>query len=204
MGDTPDRQVFINCPFSDDFRFMFEAIVFAVCDCGFRPRCALEANDGGEVRVDKICRIIRECRYGIHDLSMMDMDPSTGLARLNMSFELGLFLGARRFGPPRLRNKIALILDKERFRYQKSLSDIAGQDIRAHDLKAGRAIKHVRDWLQTNSNESDIPGDALITRRYYKFIYQLTDYCRELGLKTNDLTFVDLVKLIARWLRENA
>lgn len=51
------RQVFINCPFSEDYRPLFEAIVFAVTACGFRPRCALAADDGGEVRVEKVAAL---------------------------------------------------------------------------------------------------------------------------------------------------
>ncbi len=122
MGDAANHNVFINCPFSDDFRPLFEGIVFAVVDCGFQPRCALEADDGGEVRVDKIARIIRECRFGVHDISVMEVDSGAGLARLNMAFELGLFLGARRFGGPKVRDKIALILDRDRYRYQAEVA----------------------------------------------------------------------------------
>ena len=64
-----DRDVFINCPFSPDYSRHFQAIVFAVIRSGFTPRCARENDDGGEVRFDKICRIISESRYGIHDIS---------------------------------------------------------------------------------------------------------------------------------------
>jgi hypothetical protein len=49
-----DRNVFINCPFDIQFQPLFRAIVFAVEDCGFLARCALEVEDSGEVRVNKI------------------------------------------------------------------------------------------------------------------------------------------------------
>ncbi|MFO1102381.1 MAG: hypothetical protein U1E20_05695 [Methylocystis sp.] len=83
-----DKDVFINCPFSPDYSEFFQAIVFAVVRSGYTPRCARENDDGGEVRIEKICRIIRECRYG----------AASGLPRFNMPLELGLFLGARNFG----------------------------------------------------------------------------------------------------------
>jgi hypothetical protein len=61
--------------------------------CGFTPRCARENDDGGEVRIDKICRIIRDSPYGVHDISKTEPDPDSGLPRFNMPFELGLSSG---------------------------------------------------------------------------------------------------------------
>ena len=40
-GAEFEASVFVNCPFDDAYKPMFEAIVFAVFDCGYRPRCAL-------------------------------------------------------------------------------------------------------------------------------------------------------------------
>lgn len=42
-----------------------------------------------------------------------------------MPLELGLFLGAKRYGTGKQRTKLCLILDRERYRYQKYCSDIA-------------------------------------------------------------------------------
>jgi hypothetical protein len=63
------KNVFINCPFDDDYQPLFDAVVFAVHDCGFRVRCALEEEDSGEVRVAKLYKIIAESRLSIHDIS---------------------------------------------------------------------------------------------------------------------------------------
>ena len=41
--------VFINCPFDAKYKSLFDAMVFAVHDCGFIPRCALEEDDASEV-----------------------------------------------------------------------------------------------------------------------------------------------------------
>jgi len=120
-----ERDVFINCPFSVDYKDKFEAIVFTVVRSGFTARCARESDDGGEVRYAKIARIIKDCRYGIHDISKTEPDPLSGLPRFNMPFELGLFLGAKTFGAAAGRAKKALILDRDPFRYQAFLSDIA-------------------------------------------------------------------------------
>jgi hypothetical protein len=100
------RDVFINCPFSADYRDHFRAIVYTVVRSGFTPRCARERDDAGEVRYEKICRIIKDCAYGIHDISMTELDADTGLPRFNMPFELGLFLGATKFGAGSVRSHI--------------------------------------------------------------------------------------------------
>jgi hypothetical protein len=39
-----------------------EALIFAIHDCGFIARSALEAEDSAEVRIDKIAKIIKYCR----------------------------------------------------------------------------------------------------------------------------------------------
>src|SRR5205085_10402919 len=124
-----NESVFINCPFDGEYKALFDAIVFAVNDCGFVPRCALEEDDGSQVRVQKIYEIIAACRLGIHDLSRTEVDETTRLPRFNMPLELGAFLGAKHFGNNRQKRKACLILDSEKYRYQKFISHIAGQDI---------------------------------------------------------------------------
>jgi hypothetical protein len=123
--------VFVNCPFDQAYKHLFDAIVFAIHDCGFAARCALEASDSSEVRFQKICAIIAECRYGVHDISRTEPNED-GLPRFNMPLELGVFLGAKVFGGRRDRAKVCLVLDAERYRYQKFCSDLAGVDIEAH------------------------------------------------------------------------
>lgn len=58
----------------------------------------METEDSGEERIRKIKRIIRECRYGIHDISRVELDAVHQLPRFNMPLELGLFLGAQEYG----------------------------------------------------------------------------------------------------------
>lgn len=125
--------VFINCPFDGTYTPLMEALVFAIHDCGYIARSALEAEDSAEVRIDKIAKIIKNCRYGIHDISRTEVSDESGLPRFNMPLELGLFLGARRFGSRTDKLKACLILDRDRYRYQRFCSDIAGQDIRSQD-----------------------------------------------------------------------
>jgi hypothetical protein len=194
------RNVFINCPFDDKYRPLFHAAVFAVVDCGFVPRCALEVDDGSEVRIDKVCALIAECRFGIHDLSRTELDARSGLPRFNMPLELGLFIGAKRFGGRPHGRKSCLILDTEPYRYQAFISDIAGQDIRAHGGDYRRLITAVRDWLRAASRRETLPGGAEIFARFRQFQAALAGICRRLRLEVDEITFLDLLAAIATWL----
>lgn len=204
MTDGYDRNVFINCPFDDQYQPLLHAILFAVLDCGFFARSALEVDDGGEVRIDKIKQIIRECRIGIHDISRVELDPVNALPRCNMPLELGLFLGAQAFGSGKQKEKRALILDSDRWRYQKFCSDIAGQDIRAHGNDPARAVAAVRAMLATVSGgAARIPGPATIFERYAWFCGELPALCRALFVRPSDLQFVELRSLMVAWLQRH-
>lgn len=195
-----EESVFINCPLDKPYLPLFNAIVFTVHNAGFRPRCALELSDGGLYRLEKIMNMIFECRYGIHDLSRTSLDRTTRLPRFNMPLELGLDLGCRRFGSEDHNRKVILILDTTPHRYQKFISDIAGQDVFAHAGVVEQVIKQVRNWLRTASGKNDIPSGAHIYRRYRLFSKTLPHLCKNLRLDRRDLPFVDFSYLVATWL----
>jgi hypothetical protein len=197
-----DRSVFVNCPLDEEYRYLFEAVVFAIQDCGYMTRCALEVADASEVRIDKITRIIADCRFGLHDISRTDSDSGTNLPRFNMPLELGLFLGAKRFGRGEQKSKTCLILDVERYRYQKFISDIAGQDIAAHNGDAGKAIGCVRDWLSNAMPKAiRIPGGKIMAERYAVFRKELPATCKRIHLSIDELTFNDYLSQIEEWLK---
>ncbi len=183
---------------------MLRAIVFAILDCGFVPRCAAEIDDGAQIRIDKIFRIIEDCKFAVHDLSRTELDENTGLPRFNMPLELGIFLGAKRFGERKHKYKNCLILDTEQYRYQAFISDISGQDIKAHENNPELAVTRVRSWLQTASSRRTIPGGAAIWRRYQEFTEKLPDLCAEVDLEIAEMTYTDLVNFAGLWLKETA
>jgi len=205
------RSVFITCPFDQEYKKLFDALVFAVHDCGFYVRCALEFP-AGELRFQTICQLIRQCRYGIHDLSRTQLDPANDLPRFNMPLELGLFLGAREFGPTRGPRKVCLILDTERYRYQKFCSDLAGIDIHAHDNQSLKLVRVVRDWLQAGQNARSggtepelIPDGDVIFRRYKSFLLNdLPKLCADRRLNRRRLQYGDYITLLTRWLETNS
>lgn len=182
---------------------MFRAIVFTVVDCGFRPRTALELDDSAEIRLQKIEKLIEQSKFGVHDLSNMRLDPKSNLPRFNMPLELGLFLGAKRFGEPKHKKKRAIILDQEQYRYQQSISDISGQDIKSHNNDPNSAIRCIRDFLKNASGRKSIPGARHIIDRYAKYESDLPRIVAVLRYDIDDLTFNDLWETMVEWQKEN-
>ena len=196
--------VFINCPFDSAYKPLFDAIVFTVHDCGFVARCALEEEDASQVRIDKIYNIIADCCYGIHDISRIELDETSGFPRFNMPLELGIFLGAKQFGVADQKEKKCLVLDKEPYRYQQFISDIAGQDIQAHSNDVETIVRVVRNWLRTASGQQIILGGNIIWERYQEFMKDLPQTAEELRLDAEDLIFNDYASVIVRWLEKNS
>lgn len=54
--------------------------------------CALESDDGSQVRLDELYAIIAECRYGIHDLSRVTLDTAIASRALICLLSSGSFL----------------------------------------------------------------------------------------------------------------
>ena len=198
-----NTDVFLNCPFDQQYKLRHDALVFAVHDCGFRARSAFEISDSGEIRIKKIVRIIRSSRFAIHDISRTQPDPVTRLPRFNMPLELGIFLGALWFGNQKQKRKRCLVLDKERYRFQQFVSDIAGQDISAHGNKIRTLIKAVRDWLNKMDKRTRIPGGARMFSRFQEFRVDLPILCASLGETPTTLDYNDYTTFVSRWLRAN-
>src|SRR5436309_2463571 len=91
--DPYAQQVFVNCPFDDGYKPLFQSLIFCIADCGFVPRCALEVTDSGEARIEKIFRIIGDCKLAIHDISRVELDEVSRLPRFNMPSSSVRFLG---------------------------------------------------------------------------------------------------------------
>src|SRR5436190_17162896 len=202
MAVSPSASVFINCPFDPQYQPLFEAIVFCVVACGFVPRCTLELTDADEVRIENIYRLIAQCNHGIHNISRTEVeDQPYELPRFNMPLELGIFLGAKRFGA-RSSKKSCLTMDREPYRYKRFISDIDGQDIKAHGKSPVKAIRRVRDWLQSTPGKAAIPGGALIWKKYRQFRRELPALAEEAKLDPTQLTFIDYLQLVINWLKE--
>lgn len=197
------EDVFINCPFDGDYAPTFEALIFTVFACGFRPRSARELDDGSQTRIDKLYGIIEQCRYGVHDLSRTELDAVNYLPRFNMPLELGIFLGAKRYGPDEQRAKRCLILDTEPYRYQRFISDLNGMDIQDHGGDPRRAIACTRNWL-ANVSRRKIAGEQIVTAAFDRFAGVLPDLAVQLGFDRAAIPYVDFEGIVTTWLQEPA
>lgn len=144
-----DKNVFVNCPFDDDYREILIGIVFTLKFFGYKPRLSLERADSGESRIDKILNLIKESKFGIHDLSRMVSSDKDEHYRMNMPFELGIDYGCQKLSGGIWSGKKILILEKERYRFHKAISDLSGSDIKSHSDQVDKAICAVRDWFVT-------------------------------------------------------
>ena len=193
------NEVFINCPFDGDYATTFQALIFAIFACGFRPRSARELDDGGQTRIEKLYNLINECRYGIHDISRTELDPINGLPRFNMPLELGIFLGAKKYGGKDQKLKRLLVLDTEQYRYQMFISDLAGVDIQQHAGISTNAIRATRDWL-ANVSRRQLPSANRVVGIYNSFCADLPALAAELDFDILAIPYVDFERIVASWL----
>jgi hypothetical protein len=85
---------------------------------------------GGSRRLDRIFKLIRGCRFSVHDLSRVELDTKRPLTpRFNMPFELGLPVAWARIGK---RTHTWYVFEKKGRRLAKSLSDLNGTDAQIH------------------------------------------------------------------------
>lgn len=195
--------VFLNCPFDPVYDPMMKAAVFAVIHCGFVPRCAKDQQDSGTVRMDKLFRLIDGCKYGVHDISRTELDLTTGLPRFNMPLELGVFLGAKRYGGHPNSKKNCVILDREQYRYQKYISDISGQDIRSHSNDPKECVAVIRNWLSAQSRQRLMPTGDVIWDKYQLYLSELPALCAQISQTPNLMTYNDYARLTQTWLKKN-
>lgn len=194
------QDIFINCPFSKDYRQFFWATIYTVTRSGFIPRCALETDDSSDNRFEKICRIIAQCKYGIHDISKTDLDPKSNLPRFNMPLELGLFLASKRFGNGLQRKKKCIIFDRQQYRYQKFISDISGHDIHSHKNSPKQLIVEIASWLRAETTKQNIPGGTGIASEFPKFQSALINQCAKQSIGEAEITFSDIRLFAQVWI----
>jgi len=180
------RNVFVNVPFDAGYASLFNALVFAVMTCGYHVRCALEEDDCGDIRFDKLVKLIRESPRSIHDLSRIELGAND-LPRFNMPFELGLALGAKRFGGRSRRNDRIKIMVAEPYRLPAYLSDLGGNDPDAHHADPRQVIRIVRNFLHSGPGGNILPGPAKLTEEFDRFNIDLPAIVRRIGFKPEEV-----------------
>ena len=125
------------------------------------------------------------------------------LPRFNMPYELGLDIGAAEFGRSILKTKKILILDTERYHYQKVISDISGQDISAHNNEPQILVSKVRNWLSSNASEIVLPSANEIWIAYNQFTDDLISTLSPTysAQDLNEMQISDYIKFANDWVR---
>jgi hypothetical protein len=200
------KNVFINCPFDDEYRLLLRALLFTVACLGFNPKIALESSDSGEIRLSKICTLIRDSKYSIHDLSRLQSKSADEFYRLNMPFELGIDYGCRQYSSNHLREKRCLILERERFNFMKAISDLSGVDIKNHKNEPAHLVREVRNWFVETVGVRGIASPTVLWYRFNGFMLDFHDKRKAEGFSDEDLDMMpvpEFITFIQEWVREN-
>jgi len=198
-----DLNVFINCPFDDQFKPLLQAIAFAIHSCGFVARCAQE-DSAQNVRFTRILDIIGECRFGIHDLSRINLEADV-MPRNNMPLELGVFIGTQRFGTPYDYEKEYLVLDSIPHRYKEHITDLGGEDPSIHKNDPAEVIRCVREWLKPRARQSEqkmIASPSILFEQLELFQQEAPEICERRSLRFTELTFSEYTEILTEWLDE--
>ncbi len=198
-----NENVFVNCPFDDEYRVLLRPLLFTVIYLGLTPRIALEELDSGAPRIEKIIRLIASSRYAIHDLSRLKAREAGEYYRLNMPFELGIDVGCRLFGKGRQSRKKCLVLEAERYRYQTALSDLSNSDIAAHGGAPEAIVAEVRNWLDHQA-QLQAPGPSKVWGKFLEFMADNYDALKRRGFSDRDIEKLpvgELTGCMGAWVR---
>jgi len=203
--DNFSNNVFINCPFDSDYIGLLRPLLFTIIYLGYNPRIASERSDSGEIRFQKICKLIEQSKISIHDLSRIRSTKKNEFYRLNMPFELGVDFGCRLFKSGKVKQKKCLVLGKERYKYQIALSDISGSDIKSHNDKAEEIILQTRNWFVENEI-NHVVSSTKIWESFNEFMADFYQKRKKEGFKKKDLECMptrEYIQFIRDWLIEH-
>lgn len=196
-----EKNIFINCPFDNSYKPLLKSLIFCLLYLDFEPKLS-QNYSSANIRINQIKNLILNSKFGIHDISRCKPINKNELPRFNMPFELGLDLGCYSFKGGKHKFKKILIFETKRHYYQKVISDIAGQDIVAHNDNPKKIIEKARDWIST-MKKAIIPGGTAIWIAYNQFLHDLV-----VGLKKekyslkeiDDMPYNDYIKFSKRWI----
>lgn len=134
MRRVQAHDVFLNVPFDRNYERLAVTLVAGLVCLGRMPHCVLEIPDHGQGRLVRLLALLRECSLSIHDLSRVGLP-----VRFNMPFELGLACAIAQHG----NSHKYLLLERVRYRLDRTLSDLKGRDPYIH----GRTIRGMLSCL---------------------------------------------------------
>ena len=181
--ETRRRSVFRNVPFDEDYETLFVALICALVALGRIPRCVLELPETGQGRLVRILQLIKSCPVSIHDLSRVELP-----ARFNMPFELGIAVALSRFN----RKHKFIVLEKQRYRLDKTLSDLKAIDPVIHGATVPGVISCVLSSLGRPAGNPPVETVTRIHRQLWKAVTPLKQTHRRLNIYSRTI-FGELV-----------
>ena len=158
------------------------------------PRATLELPTKKN-RLERIQELLDTCAYSLHDLSRVELDESE-LPRFNMPFELGLALG-------RSPESQWWVLEAEKYRLQKTLSDLNGWEVLVHENSPDGVL---RELLGAFTSAHLAPTMSQMRQLYQNLINEVQQIKNNRGVKLivqSPAAFKDLV-VFARGLAEQS
>lgn len=195
-----ENNVFINCPFDNLYFPLLKPLLFTVIYLDLIPQIS-ETTDSGQTRINHIVGLMSISKYSIHDLSRVETISRKEYPRFNMPFECGIDFGLKVSNNDEFGEKRFLILEKEPYRYKSIISDIAGNDIKAHKDDPEEIIKSVRDWFKVLQH--DVPWYKTIWLAYAEFETDFEQILVENGYdpkSINSITFSDIIENMTVWI----
>lgn len=142
IDQIDQKAVFLNIPYDQEFSSLYVAYIVGLYQLDLVPHLAAEIP-GGDRRLDRVFKLIKQCRYSIHDLSRVEVSVApTATPRFNMPLELGMTITWQILKP---RQHTWFVWESEPYRLLRSASDLNGTDPYIHDGTVEGVLRELRN-----------------------------------------------------------
>jgi hypothetical protein len=163
-----ERNVFINCPFDEDYRPCFEALLFIVAASGYTVRCALEDADGASIRFDKLRKLIAESPHTIHDL-LPHRAQQGCVATLQHAIRARACHGSEVLWQPQAATQQCAHSGAQGLHSDAYLSDLGGNDPASHNGDPLQLMAAVTRFLHASPTGKVLAGPKSVFVRFTRF-----------------------------------
>jgi hypothetical protein len=161
---------FLNIPYDNRFEKLYLAYIVGLTAHGLEPAATLGIPRDAR-RLDRIFTLIQSCRYSVHDISRIQIDPGPPRApRFNMPFELGMAVAWARLNPA-LHSWVGC--DEVLHRPARSISDLAGTDFHFHHGRVSGVLAALCNAFVSRTERPTVPRMQIVYRRLRRAIPDL-------------------------------
>jgi hypothetical protein len=185
---------------------LLRPLLFCIIYLNLEPQIASAELNSGQARIAKILKLIQNSKYSILDLSRSKAQKKGDSFRFNMPFELGLDIGCREYKKRHWATKECLILEAEKYMWQRLISDLSGSDTLVHNNEVPGILKAVRNWLCDQLNMDGTPGPDKLWFYFTDFTSWVDETLHRDGYSSSDideLSTKEMIKRIKIWVDTN-